>query len=327
MAFILLSIWIQLGSFFFLLAGLIGDLLLIRLFLYLAYVMLLVNAVLGSPLWGKIYAVDKTITFSEDIAMDSFIWALSSLYVHGSSLVALIWDERAPKLTEDEEALWRMMYRSGGLSARLFQDIVARNLDVVDVDAGDVVDTQNYFFIIYLGRIELEVLDGGKQPSHSRVLASGEMFDLKDLGLVRTESIFDNSSVRCTALCASRLFQIRKDHLVKIAKNPLSKSVFQALLINNLMYMVESYRELNQIRHSDDNYCNKIFDPLETWEQPEPHLSGSGEALQRPLQHIWRAIRGSFGLPWPFSRHPVGLRQTQLPPPLRRDEYQKRKIT
>ena len=326
MAFILLSLWVQLGSFFFLLSGLIGDLLLIRLFLYLAYIFLLVNAVLGSPLWPKIFAVDETITFSEDIAMDSFLWAVVSLYVHGSSLVALIWDEREPTLTQDEEALWRMMYRSGGLSARLFQDIVARNLNVVEVSAGDVIDTENYFFIIYRGRIELEVLEG-KQPSHSRVLLSGEMFDLKALGLVRTESIFDNSSVRCTALCDSKLFEIRKEDLAKIAKNPLSKSVFQALMINNLMYMVESYRELTQTRQEDENYCNKIFDPLEPWEQPDPHRSGSGKALKQPLRHIWNGMRGSFGLPWPFSRHPVGLRQTQLPPPLRRDEYQKRKIT
>jgi len=254
--------------------------------------------------------------------MDSFVWSVLSLYVHGSSLVALIWDERAPKLTEDEAALWRMMYRSGGLSARLFQDIVARHLDVVEVEAGDVVDTENNFFIIYRGRIELEVVEG-EQISHSRVLISGEMFDLKDLGLVRTQSIFDKTSVRCTALRASKLFQIRKDDLAKIARNPLSKSVFQALLINNLMYMVESYREIAQTRQDDDNYCNKIFDPLEEWEAPDPHRSGSGKALQKPLRHIWNGIRGSFGLPWPFSRHPVGLRQTQLPPPLRRDEYQK----
>ncbi|CAJ1959594.1 unnamed protein product [Cylindrotheca closterium] len=320
MAFILLSIWVQLGSFFFLLSGLIGDLLLIRLFLYLAYVMLLTNALLGSPPWPKILSVDQ-IAFSE-VAMDSFVWAILSLYVHGSSLVALIWDERAPKLTDDEAALWRMMYRTGGLSARLFQDVVARHLHVVEVEAGDVVDTENFFFIIYRGRIELEVLEG-KKFSHSRVLTSGEMFDLKSLGLVRTESIFDNSSVRCTALCPSKLFEIRKENLVKIAQNPLSKSLFQALLINNLMYIVESYREINHTRSENDNYCSKIFDPLEEWEQPESYRSGSGKALQRPLRHIWKGVRGSFGLPWPFSRHPVGLRQTQLPPPLRRDEYQK----
>lgn len=286
--------------------------------------MLLVNALLGSPLWPKILSADQ-ISFSE-VAMDSFVWSVLSLYVHGASLVALIWDERAPALTEDEAALWRMMYRSGGLSARLFQDNVARYLDVVQVQAGDVVDTENCFFIIYRGRIELEVFEGGKL-SHSRVLSSGEMCDMKDLGLVRTESIFDNTTVRCTALCASKLFQIRKDDLVKIARNPSSKSVFQALMINNLMHMVQAYREIAKARQEDDDYCNKIFDPLEKWELPEPYLAGSGKALHRPLTHIWNGIRGSFGLPWPFSKHPVGLRQTQLPPPLRRDEYQKRKIT
>lgn len=323
MANILLSIWVQLGSLFFLLAGLNHDLLIIRLFLYLAYLMLLINALLGSPLWPNLMNMDEFS--SQNMATDSLIWASVSLYVHASSLIALIWDEREPKLTEDQAALWRLMYRTGGLSARLFQDIVARHLNVIQVAAGDQIDTSNYFYVLYTGRIDLEVLEDGS-ISHSRVLYSGEMFNLKSLGLVSKQSYFDEASIRCTALCDSKLFQIRIDDLSTIFQNPLSKSIFQALLINNLMYVVESFRELNRRSRQPDQLRNKLFDPLEPWEEPDASKAGSGKALQYPFRHIWNGIVGSFGLPWPFARHRVGLRQTQLRPPPKQEEIHKTKL-
>lgn len=325
MASILLSIWVQLASFFFMLAGLHGDLLLIRLFLYLAYTMLLVNAVLGSPLWPNLSNLDD-FSFSDSIATDSLVWAILSLYVHGSSLVALIWDEKEVVLNEDEAALWRMMYRTGGLSARLFQDIVARHLNVVEVEEGELVDTDEYFFIIYTGRVELEVMEN-EVHTHSRVLLSGEMFDLKLVGSAAKHSIFENSTIRCKALSKAKLFEIRKEDLIKMSKNPQSKSVFQALLINNLMYVVENYREVNRRPQQADYQYNKIFEALEDWELPQCQFSGSGQALKNPFRHLWDGIRASFSLPWPFASHPVGLRQTQLPPPPHREDDQKRKVT
>jgi hypothetical protein len=322
MASILLSIWIQLASLFFLLAGLHGDLLLIRLFLFLAYSMLLVNAVLGSPLWPNLSNFGD-ISLSDSTATDSLVWAILNMYVHGTSLVALIWDEREVLLKEDEAALWHMMYRTGGLSARLFQDIVARHLNVVEVQEGQTVDTDKYFFIIYKGRVELEVLENDV-PTYSRVLYSGEMFDLK-LGLNVSKHSYFGNTIRCTSLSTATLFKIRKDDLVKISQNPQSKNVFQALLINNLMYVVESH--LNRRPQQADYDCNNIFEPLEDWEQPKSYLSGSGRALKQPFRHLWNGIRGSFSLPWPVSRHPIGLRQTQLPPPPQGEEDQKTKVT
>jgi hypothetical protein len=320
MASILLSIWVQLASLFFLLAGLHGDLLLIRFFLYLAYSMLLINAVLGSPLWPYLSNVGDISL----IATDSLVWAILSLWVQSSSLAALIWDEREVILKEDEAALWHMMYRTGGLSARLFQDIVSRHLSVVEVQEGQAVDTDEYFSIIYKGRVELEVLEN-EMPQYSRVLLSGEMFNLKHVGSIFKHAFFD-TPIRCTALSTATLFQIRKDDLVRISQNPQSKNVFQALLINNLMYVVESHREVNRPPQQADYHCNKIFEPLEDWEQPESYLSGSGRALRKPFRHLWDAIRGSFSLPWPFSLHPVGLRQTQLPAPPQNKEDYKTKI-
>jgi hypothetical protein len=46
-----LSFWIQLASFFFTMSGIHADLLVIRFFLVMSYLMLFLNSVLGSPLW------------------------------------------------------------------------------------------------------------------------------------------------------------------------------------------------------------------------------------------------------------------------------------
>lgn len=55
------------GSFFFLLAGLFGDLLLIRLSLFMAYVWLMVAAGVGYPVWPSTANLGW-------ISLDGIIW-------------------------------------------------------------------------------------------------------------------------------------------------------------------------------------------------------------------------------------------------------------
>jgi hypothetical protein len=94
-----LSFWMQLASFFFTMSGIHGDLMVIRLsLLVLAYLMLFMNSVLGSPLWPDARA-------SGGIFVDSLVWSVIGLYIHGSSLICLILDERPVSLADDEAAL------------------------------------------------------------------------------------------------------------------------------------------------------------------------------------------------------------------------------
>jgi hypothetical protein len=41
------------------------------------------------------------------------VWSIINLYVHGSSLICLILDERQVSLTDDEDALWRISLTGG----------------------------------------------------------------------------------------------------------------------------------------------------------------------------------------------------------------------
>lgn len=104
----------------------------------------------------------------------------------------------------------------------------------------------------------------------------------------------------------------------KIAHHRLAKGVWQALLINNLSFVVESYLETDRHSKFAESYCDKIFDPLETWELPKESEAGSGTALKNPCMHLLKNIRQSFSSPWPFGGHLTGIRQTLLSPPPQR---------
>lgn len=130
-----LSIWMQIASMFFTLSGIHSDLLIIRFFLFLAYVMLFINAVTGSPLWPD-------VTNTGYIPIDGLFWSCAGLYVHGASLLNLILDERPVQLSDDEEALWRLFYRTGGLSAHLYKNIVSPYVKIVTFEPGQVIPTE-----------------------------------------------------------------------------------------------------------------------------------------------------------------------------------------
>lgn len=312
-----LSLWIQLASGFFFMSGVFEDLLLIRGFLVLAYSMLFINSILGSPLWPNLTGLDGSM------AVDSLIWALLSLYVHGSSLWCLLLDERKVKMKDDEAALWRMFYRTGGLSQKLFHSIVACHLKIVEFDPGQEIPTKDDFYIIYHGQVKMEVF-GLHDVVHkyNRMMVSGEMFDLNFLGLFVEKTIFERTRIKMTSLTKTKLFRIHRDDMKTIANNTLAKGIWQALLINQLSFIVESFEERSPLSRAAEEKRDRIFEPLEPWEEPKSILAGSGKALRHTFAHIFHYMKSSFSPPLPFKGHPTGVRQTQLPPPPQKGSYE-----
>jgi hypothetical protein len=336
------------------------------------------NAVLGGPLWGTVANNDGNRTKDEPylLPLDSLLWAMLNIYVHGSSLVCLFLDERVVPLTDDEAALWRLFYRTAGMSSRLFARIIQPHLTVVTLEPDTAVPTDDYFFIIYRGHIQLAVYDKLELQEYEKLVSvdgasstplphlltqrstgSGECFDLKYLGNVYEvnkdeggaidestgssktgrlpRAVFQRHTIRCTTRTACTLFRFNRKDLHKITSHPFAKQVWQALLISNLSFLVEaylctssdaiSYKE-NTNQHHDHrrfkhDYCDRIFAPLQPWEEPLRGVAGSGTALQNPLQHVIRYIRSSFSPPWPFVGHPTGIRQTMLRPPPQRNPH------
>lgn len=285
--------------------------------------MLFVNAALGSPQWPE----TSNLSF---IPLDSILWSLVGLFVHGASLFNLLHDERRVKLGPLESALWRLFYRTGGLSANLFQTIVGPHFDIVSFGLNEEIPTEDYFYIIYQGNVHLKAFarSNGEFTGERASLRSGHMFDVNYLGMFASDHIFSDQYIRCTSKSPVTLFRFSRANMEQIAQHPLVKSVWQSLLINNLSLILEHYIDQQQLRGSEPSgngsvvegvdqlryqELDRIFRPLEDWEQPKPAHAGSGRALAHLGAHFWKSLSQQFSLPW---KHLSGIRQTTLRAPI-----------
>ena len=149
---------VQLCNLSFLLAALVSDVLLIRLFLSLAYIFLLTAAALGLPKWpdaastgyisvggcaAKAAAASAACKAHQALLLlrtplthhtsrpapptfpDTLVWAGLALFFHLLSLCRLLWDERPVRFaSEDEEQLWRFFYRRSGMGRLEMQQVL-----------------------------------------------------------------------------------------------------------------------------------------------------------------------------------------------------------
>ena len=178
-----LSLYNQLASFCFLLAGNFTDILLVRLCLSGAYICLLSAAVAGSPLWPHLWR-------QHHLSVDGLCWGVICLYVHLCGVSNLLRDERSVQFTrkgggegeegstEEDEALWRMLYRMGGISRLQFKDKILPQYVVRRYKYGTQLPTDTHFHIIYRGFVRLEVLERG-DVLYTFTYGSGALFDFK----------------------------------------------------------------------------------------------------------------------------------------------------
>ncbi len=80
------SLWIQISSLSFFMAGNFSDLLCIRLCLSSAYVFLFLNSIFGAPLWPLLINPGQ-------FQLDGVIWAILNLYLHLTTVFRLLRDE------------------------------------------------------------------------------------------------------------------------------------------------------------------------------------------------------------------------------------------
>jgi len=112
--------WSQAASACFTLAGWFSDILIIRIFLFLAYIWLLAGAVTGYQKW-PLYA------WSGSISLDGLLWSSFNCMVHFAAIVQLLWDERPISFaSEDEEQLYHFLYRRGGCEGLEAKAIISR---------------------------------------------------------------------------------------------------------------------------------------------------------------------------------------------------------
>ena len=252
-----------------------------------------------------------------EIQLDGILWSLANLYVHVTTVVRLLKDEVPVQLSDDHQALWRMFYRVGGLSQRMFQKTVACHCQVVHHDKGAMLDVEKYFYIIYKGTCKLTVTDDQSGSIVSaRKAQSGQLFDFRALGLLEhNPNIAKHRLEAVVTVSQVTLFRFTRARMPTIANHPRTRLLWKELLMENMLRIVQRYFDRRmRLENAVDGmeYIHPIFAPLEPWEQPHPMRAGSGQALTQPWRHFWASMQWSFAPPWPWQGPPEGLRHNEL---------------
>lgn len=304
------SIYLQCASFCFLCAGNFSDLLVVRCCLLSAYSCLAINALMGSPLWPALHKPGY-------ISLDALFWCFCCLYTYACSIVRLLLDESHVRLTEDQEALWRMLYRLGGVSRKVFGYDITPCFTVQTFKDGQELNLESHFYIVYKGLVHIEIHEDGKMVSSAND-GSGCLFDFKSLGLLHSHyhSKIKNHKLKVTCITNVTAFEFAKDTIRSLASKPNIRSVWQTVFIGTLTRIaVMRMPNATQMALHDEHYVDPLFTPLTKSELPPPYVAGSGHALENPFRHLIYYITTSFSPPWPFGGHFVGFRH-RLPAPL-----------
>eukprot|EP00977_Amphora_coffeiformis_P024323 scaffold15528_cov167-Amphora_coffeaeformis.AAC.1 len=237
-----------------------------------------------------------------------------------ASVVRLLLDEEHVTLTGHEEALWRMFYRVGGLSRKLFKHHIAEHMKVVKYEKGQVIPVEEFFHISYEGTVEIKIHDENTgKLIQTAIDGSGCMFDFKKLGLMQTlTSPMSKHKLVVSAKSDCTFFEFSNKDIRDIANAKVTKSVWQTVFIGTLARIAVQRlgEEHMDPKRSDPSHLDPLFMPLSATETPDPLLAGSGAALERPLAHIAYCMRRFFTPPWPFGKHLIGIRHNMLQAPV-----------
>ena len=237
--------WIQLLNFFFFLAALFNDVLLIRLSLGGGFLFLMINALTGSPLLPNVaYATDAN--GDVPIALDGFIWAAVTGFFHYYFIYYLLRDERDVKLESPEhEAVWRFFYRRSGMRRLEFLEVV-RHAEFLDFQAGEsIVDSAHsvqYFHLVIEGLVHLETVYNDV-PSPDVKLHSGDFFDLEVGNVFGVRLGFESDAFEARAETKCRIMRWSFEEMNRMASHcaPAVASFWR----NMLLYTMAN--ELNRI--------------------------------------------------------------------------------
>jgi hypothetical protein len=350
------NLYQQLSGFFFLCTGFFIDLLVLRVFLLLANICLLVSAAIGRTSWlGLTRTEEEDDDDTNRFALDGVIWASLQIFINGMSVIRIYYDERKIVLNnDDEEALFRYVYRHSGLSKAQFQNAFCNNqrkkkkktagtyteddadedeeeneLKIVEYEPKEKINIdRKFFFIVLEGVVSSNVkMVGSNDRFHDTInFKSGQMFPIGFMAydFMPTENIFMNTYITPIAATKVKLYRIPLQKIRSMSQNPKTRDAWMALIIS----MMASIAERPYINDENNNYdqsCvrSHLFDPFKENEEPNPLLAGSSSSsssssslllLFHPILHLLTYIKMSFTLPWPFDNYPTGLRHNLHPP-------------
>lgn len=302
------------SSVFFLAGGAWTDLLLIRTFLTCAYAFL----------FAFHFAIDQQF-------IEQYVFAIVSLYLHGSSAVRLLLDEGPVNLGDDkQEMLWRYFYRHSGVTKLLFKKHIGYRFEVKSFKENEPLDPENYFYIIINGSVRLNVeMDGHK---HLFLLRRGYACGAKHLHSCMTSPMLSiqRQKLEASALTECRLYCCTAQNMkeftmcraVKDASQGLLTAVLSDIAVKHF-FMIDAQGGMqddieNQVLiQQENNEISQLFQPLQDFERPKPYLAGGASTAKDVLHHFLHLLRRQLLLPWPLTSWIPGVRQIgSLPIPM-----------
>jgi len=184
------SIYVQLANFFFVMAAIFNDVLLIRISLTVANAFLILTAALGWPMWPEFAAPGNPAP------VDTLVWCSIAFVLHFWATSVLIMDERSRGRFEDDhvESLYQFFLNRTGVARRDFVRILNNGRWTRIVHKGTRIDTDKELYLIVEGYVDCEI-DGWRRREDDRQftererkskgssfrirLGSGEIFDLR----------------------------------------------------------------------------------------------------------------------------------------------------
>lgn len=327
-----------LAALSFTFSSLFSDILVIRVSLLFAYVFLLVTGALGNPLWPGVEG-------DGNISLETCVFAAINVVTHSIAIARLLYDERPIRFHgEDEERLWRFLYRRGG-----FEPLEARQ--VIDrgtfrrVPGGGVVlteeDSSDKLCILVDGKAAFcrrqivvghdgngyssadpgtgsasraeNVLDS--QEDVQGVLLSGSIFDMRLTSIFGVYTGFEGvqtNTVKTFSATATKdclVFDIPFENLDELASRcgPAVSSYFRNLLLCDVALQLE-------YRVDGHSVCSTGVPEDDTWREGAPSrdfsdpLEDAASSLRSKISSFLRLFVDSFSWLVPSGTRHVGLR-------------------
>ena len=282
------SPWQQAASASFTLAGWFSDLLLIRIFLFLAYVWLLTASLIGFPRWPDYEATGF-------VSVDGIVWSVFNIIVHGVAIVKLLSDERPIQFdTEDEQELFQFLYRRGGFEPLEAREVMKRGR-FRRVKEGEVissiVDSADSVVLLIEGKAVYKRMSNGVLQATGTFL-SGMIWDLRMLSIFGVYVGFEKDdvsfSVEASQECLVFEWTLEKLDDLSVRCGPSVSGYFRNFILCQVSFELE-FRE-----HGIEYARSTCGVENSQWLEQGARSRDFTEPLNEPIPSIAQRIKSFF---------------------------------
>lgn len=308
-----------LAALSFTFSSLFSDILIIRVSLLFAYIFLLITGALGNPLWPGVEGDGA-------ISLETIVFSAINVVTHATAIARLLYDERAIRFDgEDEERLWRFLYRRGGFERLEARHVIGRG-KFRRVSEGGVLlseaESSETLVLLIEGkalfcRRQIRVNRGNEDAQDVKgVLLSGSIFDMRLTSIfgvytgfegVQTDSV---KTFSATAMSDCLVFELPFEKLDELASRcgPAVSSCFRNLLLCDVALQLEYRMDGHAVCSTGVPEDEAYGEGAPSRDFSEPLEDNTVPSLRSRIASFFRLFGDSFSWLVPSGTRHVGLR-------------------